>query len=105
MFKSRQPAAILIKDTVMRHFEVHNNEQSHSIAVLDAPLCLLNQLSQLLFALCFFAYELVCVRVFIVCVRHNAEDSVGIPPMRFARLSCLLAVMNLIPNEMQQRSL
>lgn len=91
----------------MRHFEVHNNEQSHSITVLDVPLCLLNQRSQLLFALCLSAYELclgVCACV-CVCVRHNAEVSVGIPPMRFARLSCLLAVMNLIPNEMQQRSL
>ena len=40
-----------------------------------------------------------------MCVTDNVEHSVGIPPMRFARLSCLLAVMNLIPNEMQQRSL
>ena len=91
----------------MRHFEVHNNEQSHSITVLDVPLCLLNQRSLLLFALCLLHISCVCVCV-CVCVfmcEDNVEDSVGIPPMRFARLSCLLAVMNLIPNEMQQRSL
>ncbi len=46
----------------------------------------------------------VCVCVY-VRVSDNAKDSVEIPPMRFARLSCLLAVMNLIPNEMQQRFL
>ncbi len=87
----------------MRHSGVHNNEQSHSITVLDVPLCLLNQLAQLLFALCLYA---LCVRARVyVHVRDNAEDSVEIPPMRFARLSCLLAVMNLIPNEMQQRFL
>lgn len=54
LLNSRQPAAILTTGTVMCHFEVHNNEQSHSITVLDVPLCLLNQLSQLLFALCLF---------------------------------------------------
>lgn len=58
--------------------------------------------------LCAFCQSAVCVYV-CVCVRvwerHNVEDSVGIPPMWFARLSCLLTVMNLIPNEMQQRSL
>lgn len=33
--------------TAMCHFEVDNNEQSPSISVLDAPLCLVNQLSSL----------------------------------------------------------
>lgn len=61
LFNSRQPAAILTTDTVMCHFEVHNNEQSHSINVLDVLLCLLNQLSELLFALCLFVHEL-CLR-------------------------------------------
>lgn len=90
----------------MRHLEVHNNEQSHSITVLDVPLCLLNHLSQLLFALCLLLISCICVRVHVyVCARDNVGDSVGIPSMRFARLSCLLAVMNLIPNEIQQRSL
>lgn len=36
----------------MRHFEVHDNEQSHRTGVLGVPFCLQNQLSQRLFALC-----------------------------------------------------
>lgn len=46
------PGGHFFTDTVMCHFEVHNNEQSHSINVLDVCLCLLNQLPRLLFALC-----------------------------------------------------
>lgn len=62
--------AILTTDTLMRHFEVHNNEQSHSISILDVPLCLLNQLSQLLFALWFLVRELcLYVCVFVTTLR------------------------------------
>lgn len=38
-------------------------------------------------------------------MRDSSEDGVGMSSTQFARLRCLLAVMNLIPNEMQQRSL
>lgn len=37
-----------------------------------------------------------------MCARGNAGDHVGSPPIQFAPLSCLLTVMNLIPNEIQQ---
>lgn len=33
-----------VPTTAMHHFEVHDNEQSPGINVLDVPLCLLNQL-------------------------------------------------------------
>lgn len=40
-----------------------------------------------------------------MCARDSAEDCAGSPPIRFAPLSCLLTVMNLIPNEIKQSSL
>lgn len=72
LFNSKQPAAILTTDTVMRHLQVHNNEQSHSITVLDVPLCLLNHLSQLLFALCLLLISCIRVRV---CVFLCAQET------------------------------
>lgn len=62
LFNSRLPADIFTAATVMCHFEVHNNEQSRSITVLNVPHCLLNQLSQLLFALC-----LLCISFVRMC--------------------------------------
>lgn len=85
---------------VVCHFEELSDEQSDSIDVLHTILCLPNQLAQL------FVYFAPFFSVFMQQRRQSPRESVVVcfffrPAERHF---CLLAVMNLVPNERQQRS-